>query len=190
MKSYSQAGQDVWVHDLIGDTGFFVDIGAHDGIVHSNTYALEQLGWTGLCIEPNREVYEELHRNRTCTTTAFLASDGPGSMAFDGVRVAETGVQVVCAPLWFILEEADAPNTIDFLSIDVEGHELEVLAGMDFDRWKVRVATIEHNLYCDGPARKDAIAAVMVGHGFECYADDIVAPGYGEYESWWIHRDH
>lgn len=186
---HSQAGQDKFVHDLIGDKGFFCDVGAHDGIVHSNTYALEQLGWTGICIEPNREVYRELEMNRRCDVWWGAASDGDKIVEFDGVRVGSGTFGIAALPLTTVLERVGAPTVIDFLSIDVEGHELEVLAGMDWDRWQVRLATIEHNLYCDGPARKDAIAAVMTGHGFECYADDIVAEGYGEYESWWIRGD-
>lgn len=189
MTWYSQAGQDTWVHDLIGDAGFFVDVGAHDGIVHSNTYALEQLGWIGICVEPNAGVYEELCRNRTCATSNLLASDISGSITFDGVRVAMSAERVDAAPLSFLLEQNDAPLSIDYMSIDVEGHELQVLAGMDFDRWHVRCITIEHNFYCDGQHRKNAIHEVLTGNGFDCYADDIVAPGYGEYESWWVHRD-
>lgn len=180
MKDYSQAGQSAWVHDLIGDTGYFVDIGAHDGIVHSNTYGLEQLGWDGLCVEPDAAC-DDLVRSRSCWAYRMAISDHVGD-----VTIYPSGQVVPCNTLTATLERFDAPLVVDYLSIDVEGHELEVLAGMDFDRWKVRVATIEHNTYCDGPARKEAIAAIMTGHGFECYANDIVAPGYGEYESWWI----
>lgn len=180
------------MHSIVGDTGYFVDVGAEDGVTHNNTYALEQLGWTGICVEPNVQAYEKLRANRAAVTYQFAASDHHGAIAFDGVRLHKEQQApydaVPVAPLWSLLA-AHAPPVIDFLSIDTEGHELEVLAGMDFVRWHVRVATIEHNSYCDGPARKDAIAAVMVGHGFDCYADDIVAEGYGEYESWWIHRD-
>lgn len=205
MNYHSQAGQDEWVHSLIGDTGYFVDVGAHDGIVHSNTYALEQLGWTGICLEPNSVAFRDLRENRKCEAWMVAASSQHGVMSFDGVRMIpdpltgpivvttvtlnEVCERVVPPAVDYLMGERVTPPTIDYLSIDVEGHELEVLAGMDFDRWHVRCATIEHNAYCDGPARKDAIAAVMLGHGFECFADDVVAPGYGEYESWWIHRD-
>lgn len=193
MTWYSQAGQDEWVQSIVGDSGFFVDVGAHDGIVHSNTYALEQLGWTGLCIEPNRAAWNLCRSNRTSPVFQCAVSDGAESnVPFDGIRVTpEAGDWVGASTLSELLasDEAAAPPVVDYLSIDVEGHELEVLAGMDFDRWHVRCATIEHNAYCDGPSRKEAIAAVMLGHGFECFADDIVAEGYGEYESWWVNRD-
>lgn len=184
MKSYSQAGQDAWVHSIVGDTGYFVDVGAHDGIVHSNTYALEQLGWTGICIEPDEAPAQELIRNRSSLTLGFAISDHEGF-----VEILPSGKSVDCRRLSTLLQFLHEWRVIDYLSIDVEGHELEVLAGMDFDRWHVRCATIEHNFYCDGPGRKEAIADVMTANGFECFADDVVAPGYGEYESWWVHRD-
>lgn len=185
MKSYAQAGQDIWVHDLIGDSGYFVDVGAHDGIVHSNTYALEQLGWTGLCIEPNVEAYADLRQNRPGYVANMAVSDHFGHVDFDGVRVTAGAPSTACIPLADMLNLFRAPDTIDYLSVDVEGHELEVLAGMDFDHYSVRLLTVEHNLYVDGPVRKNAIAAFLSDRGFERVREDVVADGYGPYEDWW-----
>ena len=64
---YSQIGQDAWVLSRIKDPGFFVDIGATNGIEKSNTYALELAGWRGICVEPNPHYFEELVNNRKCT---------------------------------------------------------------------------------------------------------------------------
>jgi FkbM family methyltransferase len=189
VKSYAQAGQDEWVQSIIGDSGYFVDVGAHDGIVHSNTYALEQLGWTGICVEPNTEAYVLLYHNRNCRLEHTAASDHGGTLMFDGVRVYPGAPDVPCARLVDLLERNGAPPVIDYLSIDVEGHELEVLAGMGFDRWHVRVATIEHNLYLRGPEHRDAIRERMIGLGFFLAGADVVAEGYGPYEDWWIHGD-
>lgn len=193
MTWYSQAGQDEFVHSIVGDTGFFVDVGAHDGIVHSNTYALEQLGWTGLAVDPNHETCDIMRRDRTCLVACVAASDVAGSLYFDGVSVHGKreleGWDVPAQTLATLLTEVDAPPVIDYLSIDVEGHELEVLAGMDFARWHVRLITIEHNLYCDGPDRKNAIYDILTGHGFERVREDVVAEGYGAYEDWFVNGD-
>lgn len=186
--SYSQAGQDVWVMNTHRQRGYFVDVGAHDGVTHSNTYALEKIGWDGLCIEPNHDAYQTLTENRRCLGSASLVSKAWGMKPFDGVRVAEGHEKMLAAPLKALLDMANAPTVIGYLSIDVEGHELEVLAGMDFDRWRVELITIEHNLYCDGPARKEAIYAHLTGHGFERVREDVVAPGYGPYEDWYVNR--
>ena len=69
MKYYSQAGQDKWVDDFFKSKkdGYFLDIGAYDGIHLSNTYYLEnELGWDGLCIDADADVYNNLDKNRNC----------------------------------------------------------------------------------------------------------------------------
>ena len=68
--SYSQYGQDVYlINSIFPDriNGYFVDVGAYDGITLSNTFILEKhLGWSGICIEPNPEAFEKLRANRSC----------------------------------------------------------------------------------------------------------------------------
>lgn len=184
MKSYAQASQDEWVQSIIGDKGWFVDVGAYDGVESSNTYALEKMGWRGLCIEPNREAFERLRANRDCLLSGYAISATDETLPFDGMSIG-SGPPVDCRSLAHLLDVVGAPPVIDYLSIDVEGHELAVLAGMDFDRWSVRLITVEHNEYLEGPTRKMAILDFLTARGFECVALDIVAPGYGCYESWY-----
>jgi hypothetical protein len=65
----SQLGQDLWVLERLGGkrNGYFVEIGACDGVYLSNTLLLEsQYGWRGICVEPNRDYYYRLKENRTC----------------------------------------------------------------------------------------------------------------------------
>jgi hypothetical protein len=66
MTSYSQLGQDLDVLKLYSNkqTGTFIEIGASDGKILSNTYLLEQMGWTGICVEPIPEKFELLQKNR------------------------------------------------------------------------------------------------------------------------------
>jgi hypothetical protein len=74
---YSQAGQDRWVVDTLGDRpGYFVDVGAYDGIQTSNTYALELAGWDGICIEASPAVAAACASNRRCHTVAKAALQG------------------------------------------------------------------------------------------------------------------
>jgi FkbM family methyltransferase len=186
-----QAGQDAWVHSLITDgPGMFIDVGAYDGIEHSNTYALEtEHDWGGICIEPQPIAFEMLRNNRPgsiCRHAAAGAIDGTCRILGDRT-VTDAGTVVPLSRLDTIIAGAtgDTCTMIDYLSIDVEGDELEVLAGMDFDRWHVRLITIEHNLYRDGPTHKDAIHRYLTGRGFERAVEDVVAPGYGKYEDWY-----
>lgn len=64
MEYYSQVGQDRWVINYFGENykGFFIDIGAYDGISISNTYALEKLGWKGICVDANISCEKNLKR--------------------------------------------------------------------------------------------------------------------------------
>ena len=170
--------------------GFFVDVGAYDGIEHSNTYALEKAyRWHGLCIEPNTDAFIRLERNRSCDLSRFAATDSTGVIRFMQDRVLERcdrrGVQKLGCTLNAMLENCGAPDDIDYLSIDVEGHELHVLRGIDFDRWHVKLITIEHNLYLTGPEHKMNILRYLREHGFERVVENVEAPGYGPYEDWY-----
>lgn len=185
----SQAGQDQWVIETLGPgPGYFVDVGAHDGVVHSNTWTLEvEFGWRGLCIEPNANVYELLQINRACSTIDYAASDVIRDDGYlNGDRLDTVGQPVKLRTLdWFLTTFGEGSGgVVDYLSVDAEGHDLDVLRGHDFDRWHVRLITVEHNLYCDGPARKNAIYDHLTANGFERVREDVVAEGYGPYEDW------
>lgn len=143
--------------------GFFVDVGANDPRVGSQTWALEQAGWRGILIEPQPDLAARLKRERAaqvfaaaCSSPANAGKTMPlhlagmhssldrGSVS-PGTRPSGT-VQVPIRTLDDILEEAGAPSRIDFLSIDVEGHEADVLAGLDRSRWRVRLLLLEDHV--------------------------------------------
>ena len=140
-------------------TGFFVEVGANEPRTLSQTWDLEQQGWRGILIEPQPELAEVLRRERTAQVFAVACSSrersgsclqlhlaGPHS-SFDS-KLNLPGVRphgVIDVPLRCldqILTEASAAQ-IDFMSIDVEGHELEVLDGFDLARWRPRLLLIE-----------------------------------------------
>ena len=150
--------------------GFFVDIGAFDGIEISNTYALEQIGWNGICIEPIPEVYALLAKNRTCHKyNVAITSSTQGSASFlkvsellglsgleqqmpsrirEGLEDKRLDVEkIVVNTMSFgqVMSNHPDVNYIDFLSIDVEGGELDVLNTIDFKRFRFGLITIENN---------------------------------------------
>lgn len=167
---YSQAGQDAWVLEKI-PKGFFVDVGAYDGVESSNTYALELAGWKGICIEPNKQAYEKLIQVRKCfaINTAAVSKDGYG------------------LTLNTILKEFD--TKIDYLSIDVDGGELDVLKGMDFKKFEVKLITIEHNAYLEGTGRQDLLFRYLTDQGFNRVKKDVkcLDPNFfgAIYEDWY-----
>jgi len=141
-------------------SGFFVEVGANRPQELSQTWHLEQLGWTGILVEPQPELAGDLCRARSAKVFAVACSSpenagrrmqlhvaGPWS-ALDRDRMTpgaqpERIIEVPVRTLDDILIEARAPVGFDFLSIDVEGHELEVLSGFDFARWRPRLVLLE-----------------------------------------------
>jgi FkbM family methyltransferase len=170
-RSVAQLDQDVWVLEQTGfkRDGFFVEFGATNGILLSNTYLLESAyDWSGICAEPNPEFYAQLQRNRSCIvssdciagetgkTVEFIAADEFGGFAEYADHdmhadkrqaYAESGkvLELTTISLHDFLKKSKAPKTIDYLSIDTEGSEYEILASFPFEKWDIRLITVEHN---------------------------------------------
>lgn len=152
------------VRAFLGDQpGYFVEVGANDPRVISQTWHLEQIGWSGILVEPLPELAETLRRERrakvyavACTSPERAGRDvdlhvaGPLS-ALDRASMAsgarpERVLAVPARTLDEILVEAGAPQPLDFVSIDVEGHELEVLRGFELARWRPRLVLLEDHV--------------------------------------------
>jgi FkbM family methyltransferase len=144
-------------------SGFFVEVGANHPTYASQTWHLEQAGWTGVLVEPQPDLAAKLAATRTAKVFAVacaspqeagrllplhvagpLSSLDPSQMA-PGAR-AERVIMVPVRTLDDVLDEAKAPAPIDFLSVDVEGHEIKVLLGFDFARWRPRLILIEDHV--------------------------------------------
>jgi FkbM family methyltransferase len=157
----SQIGQDRWVAEKVFPgvrDGYFLDVGSGDGFTDSNTWALEQRGWTGICIDP----FPQDMKGRTCRMFTEVVSSATGQK----VTFAKAGniggitdhlgrwksytkdaatVELNTVTLADILRHAAAPSYIHFISLDIEGAELEALRGFPFDRHSVGSFAIEHN---------------------------------------------
>jgi len=200
MNLYSQAGQDEWVLNVTAhktEKKFFVDIGAFDGVNTSNTLALEEQGWSGICVEANPDIFASLVVNRpNATNLHYAVASRDGHLNFSGFSSTnDTNAPLVpCKTLEGVLGEGNAPRVIDYLSMDIEGMEPEVLEAFDFSKYLVNTATIEHNLYMHGPAQKDAIFKIMSANGFIRAVEDAKCldpnPLYymKPYEDWYIHE--
>jgi FkbM family methyltransferase len=169
--SPSQLGQDLWVLEKTEYKrgGFFVEFGATDGILLSNTFLLEKkFGWKGICAEPNPVFYEKLILNRECVVSdsciagksgdsvRFILADEYGGIdtfcskgkhkdkvtAFEGEGKV---INLETISLDDFLRINGAPKQIDYLSIDTEGSEYAILKSFPFDKWDVRFITVEHN---------------------------------------------
>ncbi len=141
------------------DRGYFVEVGANLPRDGSQTFDLEGRGWTGVLVEPQADLADGLRRQRSARVFAAACSSrrhaggfmtlhlAGGHSSFDAkLNLAEVkphgAVAVPVRTLDEILIEAQAP-AIDFVSIDVEGHELDVLDGFDLARWQPHLILIE-----------------------------------------------
>ena len=163
-NSYSQLKQDLNVlkHFNNKRNGYFVEVGAADGINLSNTYLLEKkYNWNGICIEPVPSHYKNLIKNRNSINLNIAAYNKSG----EEVEIAEAGLlsgikndidkhkqakegktfKIKTKTLTEILDENNSPNTIDYMSLDTEGSELKILQGIDFNKYKFKYINLEHN---------------------------------------------
>lgn len=190
MTYYGQALQDKYVYETIGANGIFVDVGAYDGIQTSNTYLLEQLGWNGICIEAHPQYFSELKKNRRCSCVEKAVTDHQGVVTF-GIDSIGGDKIVNCDTLDNILKQSLCPKKIDYLSMDIEGHELTVLKVFPFENWNINLITIEHNLYCDGAGKKEALFELLTSKGFIRTHENVLCldpnPMYNNqpYEDWY-----
>ena len=170
MEFVSQKAQDRWIVEEVFPGlrgGYFLDLAASDGVSISNTILLErELGWQGLAIEPNPELYGQLRLSRTCAVSprcidgerrevAFLLNGELGGIVDDdtdnsprirGPLLGERSHDIVkmpAVPLADVLAEHGAPEIIHYFSFDVEGAEARILRTFPFQRYRFLALTVE-----------------------------------------------
>ena len=187
---HSQFRQDRHVWHLLGrmSDGYFVDLAANEPVQLSNTRALERdHGWRGVCVEPNPQLWPALRRVRSCNlaTVAVGREESVLSFelngAFSKVRTRNVSAANTVATRQMrmdqLLIDHRTPSTIDYLSLDVEGHEMAALSTFPFGRTRIRVLTVERP--------SEELRALLRGHGYQhvcdhgMYGDEMWAHGSG-----------
>lgn len=162
--SYAQYGEDIIADALLDKTqGFYVDVGAYDPVVISNTYLFYRKGWRGIAIDANPEAVKLFRKKRPRDIVVQCAvADEEGTAAFNVTIAGPTahlegsGIEGVGAEklrrtvtverrrLASILKEhLPAGQEVDFLSVDCEGHDLSVLRSNDWEKHRPRVIAVE-----------------------------------------------
>jgi FkbM family methyltransferase len=195
----------------LGKIGYFVDIGAADGKHFSNTFILESIGWKGILVEPiNYDNESMLKRNsikdKRCVYSESglklkfkeqskleVGTDGPQSKEFSGLwdhlsdyakNLTEGHVyEVTTVSLNDLLDQYVAPNKIDYISIDTEGSEFEILRTFNFTKYDVEIFTIEHN---SNVYREDVIKLLESKNYFRIPSGHFT-PGF---EDWFIKKNN
>ena len=205
-QSHSQLQQDLFVLAELEfkHGGFFVEFGATDGVELSNTLLLEkQFGWTGILAEPATIWHTALRNNRRCIVdqrcvwtasgeTLQFAEVAASPMlstvgAFvegDMHKLARTGhknYEVKTVSLRDLLRDHQAPYVIDYLSIDTEGSEYDILSAFDFEAYRIRVITVEHNFT---PAR-EKLRLLLESYGYVRKLQSI-----SQFDDWYVLETH
>jgi FkbM family methyltransferase len=182
IKLYSQDNQDYIVYENFFKNqkgGFYCDIGGNHPLKINNTRHFEDLGWEGVAFEPLPQMTKLWAAHRKAKLFPFALSDKEGEVIFTVVRdktgwedmlsfVKETGeIEAdfetdeihVQTKIFEKVMQSEGITHIDYLSLDVEGHELNVLKGINFKKIRINVLTIENNpghciLYGDDNIRK------------------------------------
>jgi FkbM family methyltransferase len=167
LESHAQFEEDRILAEIFkGREGVCVEVGANDGRTGSASYLFEQRGWRCLLVEPIPSLVEEIRKHRACRVVNCAASSSEGEAQFfvaENVEAVSSldvsperaewiekaggtvkEITVRTATLDSLLEEAGF-GRLDFVTIDVEGHELSVLEGFDLDRYRPRVVILEDN---------------------------------------------
>ena len=200
-SSKSQLRQDLFVLSVLNykRNGFFVEFGATNGVDLSNTYLLEkEYGWKGILAEPARCWHSALKQNRSCDIeTQCVWKDTGSLLAFNEVKSAELSTihdyssgdmhidarkdgmiyDVRTISLIDLLQKYNAPSVIDYLSIDTEGSEFEILSNFDFSKFSFKVITCEHNY----TPMRDRIRNLLSQNGYIRLCENL-----SKFDDWYI----
>jgi FkbM family methyltransferase len=201
-KSKSQLGQDFFVLSTLDfkSSGYFVEFGATNGVDLSNTYLLEkEFGWSGILAEPARCWHADLAKNRSSNIEhKCVWKDSTSTLTFNEANLPELSTvnkyingdlhgesrlnaktyAVETISLNDLLESFKAPTIIDYLSIDTEGSEFEILSSIDYGKYTFRVITCEHNY----TPMREKIHSLLTSKGYVRKYQEI-----SKCDDWYIH---
>lgn len=170
---YGQCKEDEYISKFFSPThvGSCIEVGAYNGVDMSNTYYFEKKGWNTLCIEPNPEPFKICQSCRKNCYNCCIGESDNGEQDFTVYKFTDNStsaisslvpdcrlvsklsylikkiekVKVPVRSLTSLLDELNFPKEIDFVSIDTENTELDVLKGIDFDKYKIKMFIVENN---------------------------------------------
>ena len=213
-KSASQLQQDlvaqflssVMIKKLPPETSaYFVEIGANDGKYLSNTFTLEKIfGWNGLLSEVNSSLTQTLFHNRpkskidvravdeiSGVKKCFKRSKNSEYSALEGFSVHtdqfidSISELVETINLTDLLEECKSPKCIDFLSIDTEGNEFDILKGLNFNLFRFNYIAVEVNDIDGALSRnQEEITKILSSNGYVRILEEVSL-----WDQWWISQE-
>lgn len=192
---HSQWGQDKWIVACVFPgvrDGYYVDIGCADGVRDSNTKALEDLGWTGIGIDPfptnwdqrKGQLFREVVYSKKGEVVKFRQAGTLGGIdkhlgLYHDALKEQPLVEFTTTTIGDILERAKAPSFIHYVSLDTEGAEFEILRAFPFSKYRVGAFTIEHN---GEEPKRSQIRQLLEKHGYRLERQHVV-------DDWYVRAD-
>jgi len=210
-KSYSQCGEDIIVRYVFNVLKLrkptYLDVGAHHPVFLSNTYAMYKKGSAGVLVEPDPTLYSRIRRKRrrdvslnvgvadesgildfyvmSSKTLNTFSKDEAENTEDSNVRIENT-LKIPVITINEILEEYFPDEAPDFLSVDVEGMDLEIIKSMDIRRWRPKIICAETLSYSasTGGEKLSEIHDYLNTHGYRVYADTYINTVFIDSEVW------
>ena len=204
-KSRAQLSQDLFVlyFSNLKKDGFFIEIGACDGVYYSNSLALEKYGWNGILSEPATIWHENLKKRKYIISKKAVYHKSGLKLEFDNAKknpdlsglkdhidkdnnhnlrneINTTEVETIS--LNDLIKENTIKKDIDYISIDTEGSEYEILKNFDFKTYKVEIFTIEHNFI---EKKRKSIFDLMVKNDYVKIFSNI-----SQWDDWYVKKDN
>jgi len=198
-NSQAQLRQDLLVlcHTNFKENGYFVEFSSCDGRELSNTYLLEKdFKWNGILAEPGRIWHKDLYNHRNCHISEDCVwRESDQDIVFNEVgelstieelsnqdlhaqsREVHTKYLVKTISLNDLLSFYNAPSHIDYLSIDTEGSEFEILSNLNFQKYTFSIITVEHNF----SKNQKKIFDLLIANGYE-----QIFMGLSSFDDWYV----
>ena len=204
-RSKSQISQDLFVLYFTQQKkdGYFIEIGACDGKHLSNTFALEKKGWTGIICEPSSFWHQKMKNRKCILSKKAVFSESGKKLIFNEVpkypelsgyndylendnnsklRKDFTSYEVETISLNDLIKKHLDKKQIDYISIDTEGSEFEILKNFDFKKQQVEIFTIEHNFLEE---KRDKIFKIMTENDYKRVFETL-----SHWDDWYVKKDN
>ena len=169
METYSKEGQDILVSKLISKPGFFLDIGCAEPIENNNTYLLERNGWRGILLDSNQKCINECKIKRS----SF-------SYCLDVTKIN-----------WLdLLKKHNIPKVIDYISMDADDANIEVMQNFPFNEYEFKIMTYETDLYSNS-RRQQVCEQILSDHPqYIQFLKNAQLEDGKAWEDWWINKNY
>ncbi|WKZ32537.1 MAG: FkbM family methyltransferase [Thermodesulfobacteriota bacterium] len=210
--SYSQCGEDIIIAGVLAALGIkrptYIDIGAFNPVYLSNTYFFYQKGSNGVCIEPNRVLCKNIQRKRPkdicinmgiglsaaaeapfyimneATLSTFSKEEAERMCSYGNLSIEK----VITIPLITLVEviEKYLKGCPNFISLDVEGLDLEILKSFDFAKYRPEIFCVETITYTEDKSEKKIVPTIefMQSNGYFVYADTYINTIFVDRAAW------